>query len=207
MDFDKIKAAAEEITLSDSEKEKIISCCSGKKRRFNYKPVVGIAAAAVIVLVVLASPGFLFRASAPNDSAEMLMDNISANYDFHYSADELADEENIESIKQASSTVSGDAPLFEAEGFADIYAMVPREFSSLVSEEKYKEWEATVTAEKGMAMLQFVEHFGISAEAFSAANAEYASRSSADAKNSNNYFDAKIIYTFDRELIDSFYAK
>lgn len=206
MDFDKIKAAVEEISLSDSEKEDIISSCSGKKRKFNYKPVVGIAAAAVIVLVIFVSPAFLFRASAPNDSAEMLMGNISADYGFYYSADEFADEAGDISVNQAASTASVDAPLFETESFADIYAIVPYEFSSLADPVEYSEWIKTVSAEGGMAMLQFIEYFGISAEEFNAANAEYSARTLADTKNNNNYFDAEIIYSFDRELIDDFYS-
>lgn len=198
MDFDKIKAAVEEISLSDSQKEEIISSCSGKKRRFNYKPLVGIAAAAVIILVVFASPGFLLKASSPNDSAE----NIAADYDLYYTADEAGDI----IVNQSASTVPGEAPLFEAEGFAEIYATIPYEFSSLADPDEYSEWIKTVTADGGMAMVQFVEHFGISAEDFNAANAAYSERTLADTKNGNNYFDAEIIFSFDRDAIDDFYS-
>ena len=202
MDFDKIKAAVEEISLSDSETEDIISSCSGKKRSFNYRPIVGIAAAAVIVLVVFVSPGFLFRASSPNDSAEMLMDNIAADSDFYYTADEPGDM----IVNQSASSASGETPLFEAEGFADVYAMIPYEFSSLADPDEYGEWLKTVTADGGMAMVQFVEYFGISAVDFNAANAAFSKRTLADTKNGNNYFDAEIIFSFDRDAIDDFYS-
>lgn len=203
MDFEKIKAAADEIRLSESEKEAIISSCSGKKRKFNYKPVAAIAAAAAVILIISVSPGFLLKASSPNDSADMLVNNAGADFDYYYTADEAGDIY----VNQSASTAKGSAPLFETDSFAEIYAVIPPEFSSLADPEEYAEWSETVSAENGMAMLQFVEHFGITAESFAAANAEYNSRCPAEAQGSNNYFDENVIFSFDRELIDSFYAK
>ena len=203
MDYDKIKAAAGEIRLSESEKEAIINSCSGKKRKFNYIPVAAIAAAAAVILIISVSPGFLLKTSSPNDSADMLVNNAGDDFDYYYTADEAGDIY----VNQSSSAAKGSAPLFEAEGFAEIYAVIPPEFSSLADPEEYAAWSQTTSAENGMAMLQFIEHFGISRESFAAANAEYIARFPAEAQSGNNYFDEKIIFSFDRELIDSFYSK
>ena len=182
MDFDKIKAAAEEIRLSESEKEDIINYCSGKKRKFNYKPVAAIAAAAAVILIISVSPGFLLKASSPNDSADMLVNNAEADFDYYYTADEECDM----CVNQSSGAAMSSAPLFEAEGFAAVYAVIPPEFSSLADTEEFAVWSETVSAENGMAMLQFIEHFGITAESFSAANAEYNASCPAESEGSNN---------------------
>lgn len=204
MDFEKIKAAVEEIELSDSQKDDIINLCSGKKRKFNYKPLAAVAAVAAVI-VVLVSPGFLFKASSPNESADMLMGNVAEDFDFYYNtADDAA---GAEQQIVHSTSAAADIPLFDAERFSDIYAIIPYEFSSLVNIEEYEEWKLTVSAENGMAMLQFIEHFNISEEDFDTANTEYNARTPADQKTDNNYFNIEIIYSFDRELIDGFYAK
>lgn len=207
MDFDKIKSAVETIELSDRQKEEIINSCSGKKRKFNYKPLVAVAAAAAVVIVFV-SPGFLFKASSPNESADMLMDNIysDSDFDFYYTADDAAGAEQQYECN-ASATTASEIALFKAEGFADIYSVIPCEFSSLVDAEEYRKWSDTLSSENGMAILQFVTHFGISKEAFDTANTEYNTRTLADQKTENNYFNSEIIYSFDRKQIDSFYAK
>ena len=69
MDFEKIKPAVEEIALDDIQKARILNACKKQKRKFNFKPIVGIAAAAAVITLVLASPGFLFRASKADDEA------------------------------------------------------------------------------------------------------------------------------------------
>lgn len=204
MDFDKIKYAVESIELSSTEKENIINSCKDKKRKFNLKPLVGVAAAAAVIVVVLASPGFLFKASSPNESADMLMDNISSDFDLYYTADDAAGAEQQYECN-SSATAAADIPLFEAEGFTYIYSIIPYEFSSLVDADEYNEWKADVSAEGGMAMLQFVEYFGIAKENFISANKEFEKRLLMNSKN--DYFDSEIIYSFDRELIDSFYKK
>lgn len=195
MDFSKIKPAVEEITLSDSQKEDILNACRGKKRRFNYKPVAAVAAAAAIV-IVLASPGFLFRAGAPADSAaQESADDIYYNY--------FADIDPGDAFVNNSSSTA-EAPLFAAEGFTDIYAIIPHEFSSLADPAEYEEWKSTLSAEGGMAMMQFVEHFGIAREDFDSANSAYAARTAYDDAYT---FDANIIYSFDKDLVDSCYRK
>lgn len=200
MDFNKIKTAVDEIKLSDSFKEEIINSCSGKKRKFNYKPLAAVAAAAAVI-VILISPGFLFQASM-KESGNMMPDNIAGDFEY-YAADSAAGmEQQIENSSSHSYI-----PLFDAESFEEVYAIIPSEFSSLVNEDEFEEWKLTVKAENGMAMMQFVEHFGISEEAFDTANKEYNKTNYIDIKKNNNYFDREIIYSFDRELIDSFYSK
>ncbi len=197
MDFEKIKSAAQEISLSETEKEAIISSCTGKRRKFSYKPVIGIAAAAAIIVVVFASPLFQMKETEANEIGNMLADTADEDYYFSYS-DSVAN--------QSASGITGDSSLFDTNGFADIYSVVPYEFSSLVNADEYAEWSARINAENGMAIVQFVEHFGIQKKDFDNANTEYEKRKSPDAK-SNNYFDSDIIYSFDREIIDGFYTK
>lgn len=201
MDFNKIKDAVETIELSSSERENIINSCKDKKRKFNFKPVAGIAAAAAVIVVILVSPGFLFKASSPNESADMLMDNASSDFELFYSADDAAG-----ALQQyecnSSSTATADIPLFEAYGFAEIYSVVPYEFSSLVDAEEYQSWSSLASAENGMAIMQFIKHFDIEKDTFDSANTEYSKRCPYDTG-----FDSDIIYTFDRELVDSFYKK
>ena len=52
------------------------------------------------------------------------------------------------------------------------------------------------------AIMQFIKHFDIEKDTFDAANTEYSKRCPYDIG-----FDSDIIYTFDRELVDSFYKK
>ena len=102
---------------------------------------------------------------------------------------------------------SADIPLFEAEEFHEIYSVVPYEFSSLVSGEEYNIWAENVTADGGMAMAQFVLDFNIAREDFDSANILYNERTPAFISDSGVGFDADIIYSFDRNLIDNFYKK
>lgn len=201
MDFNKIKDAVEAIELSSSERENIINSCKDKKRKFNFKPVAGIAAAAAVIVVILVSPGFLFKASSPNESADMLMDNASSDFDLYYTADDAAGVPQQYECN-SSATATSDVLLFEADGFAEIYSVVPYEFSSLVNTEEYQSWSSFVSAKDGMAIMQFVKHFDIEKDVFDTANSEYSKRSSYEIG-----FDSDIIYTFDREIVDSFYKK
>lgn len=200
MDFDKIKPAVDEIALDDIQKAQILNACKNKKRKFNYKPLVGIAAA-VAITVALFSPGFFFRASKSSENENMAADsaeNGKGSYELYADQDIAVND---------SLTTSADIPLFEAEGFYELYSIVPYEFSSLVSEKEYNIWKANVTADGGMAMAQFVLDFNISREDFEAANKLYNERTFINASDSAAYFDADVIYSFDREQIDSFYKK
>lgn len=201
MDFEKIKPAVEDISLSESDLEKIISSCNGKKRKFNYKPLVGIAAAAAVT-VVLFAPGFLFRASSPAENDEAIEEYGDSKYDLYFKADSDSVAQNI----SASGTGVVDTPLFEAEGFGEIYAVIPFEFSSLVTLSDYEEWKKSVTAENGMAMLQFIEYFEISPAVFAAANDAYTKRIQSPLSDAASPFNEEIIYSFDRETIDEYYS-
>ncbi|MEE1012572.1 MAG: hypothetical protein U0L11_11135, partial [Acutalibacteraceae bacterium] len=83
MDFDKIRPAVEEIALDDIQKAKILNSCKNKKRKFNYKPIVGIVASAAVITLVLASPGFLFRASEADESPEDFFADRAENEIFY----------------------------------------------------------------------------------------------------------------------------
>lgn len=193
MDFEKIRPAVEEISLSDSQKEEILNVCRGKKRKFNYKPLAAVAAAAAIIIAVF-SPGFLFRAKSEDNAAPQEAYDAEDAFDIYYN---IADKE-ISANSAASAQGTSDFPLFEAEGFEDIYAVVPAEFSRLVSIEEYKSWSITVTADGGMAAMQFAGHFGITRADFDAANEAYAART-------GDYLNADIIYTFDKNAVDEIY--
>ena len=197
MDFEKIRPAVEEIALDDIQKAQILNACKNKKRKFNYKPLVGIAAAAAIT-VALFSPGFIFKASEADNMVADSAENGKGSYEL-FADQEIAVDNSL--------TVSADIPLFEAKEFYELYSIVPYEFSSLVSEEEYKEWSAAVTADGGMAMAQFVLDFNIPREDFEAANKLYNERTFTNTSDSAAYFDADIIYSFDREQIDAFYRK
>lgn len=199
MDFDKIRPAVEEIALDDIQKARILNACKSKKRKFNYKPLVGIAAA-VAITVALFSPGFLFRASKSSENMEAdSAENGKGSYEL-YADQEIAVDDSL-------TVTAADIPLFEADGFKEIYAVIPLEFSSLVNIDEYESWSATVTADGGMAMAQFVLEFNIPREDFEAANELYNERTFINVSDTAAYFDADVIYSFDREQIDSFYKK
>ena len=191
MDFEKIKTAVEEISLSDMQKEVILNSCKGKKRKFNYKPFAAVAAAAVIIIALI-SPGFLMKASSPDSAANEKAEDIMDNF-YLYSADNDSVAEvgsgNFSAQSQYSSHV------FEADNFDKIYSVIPHEFALLVSEDEYTLWASTVSPDGGMAIMQFVKHFNISREDFDRTN-----------DVCGNLFDAEIIYSFDREIIDSYYS-
>ncbi|MBQ8764081.1 MAG: hypothetical protein IJZ07_08255 [Clostridia bacterium] len=225
MDFDKIKPAVEEIQLSEIQQEKIIEACRNKKRKsFNYKLWIPIAAAAMFAVVIF-SPGFIFRASeadmAPQENGkgyQYLADNCvdSADEEINIAVEDYITEE-ICSAQGYSLTVSVE-PLFNSGVYREIYSVIPSQFVWLVDFEEYENWKKTVNASGGMAMLQFVEHFGITREEFDSANEAYKayidSTSSGALKdkpqNSNQekreIFNADIVYSFDRKIIDEYYA-
>ena len=196
MDFSKIRTAVEEISLTEEQMQSITANCEDKKRKkTNYKPIGFAAAAAIIVVIALASPSFIMKASAPPEA------DRAENAAFGVYDGILSDEKAEEDIYlNASSQAAACEKLFEAEGFAEIYSVIPEEFSSLVPSSEYEEWKKTVTAENGMAIQQFVVHFGITRDEFDAANAIYEQRA-----DESNRLDAEIIYSFDKELTDHFY--
>ena len=221
MDFEKIRPAVEEIKLNEIQQERIIEACENhKKKSFNYKLWIPVAAAAVVTLVIF-SPGFIFRASKSADNMEMESPESGNGFYYNYAADEdmfvvedyLAD--GAVSVQSQTVTVEVKS-LFNSGVYRKIYSVIPSQFAWLVDYEEYEEWEKSVRVTGGMAMLQFVEHFGITREEFNSANEAYeaylkSTRGSAVNKPSNEneeeseIFNADIIYSFDREKINSYY--
>lgn len=226
MNFDKIKPAVEEIQLSEIQQEKIIEACKKQRRKsFNYKLWIPVAAAAMFAVVIF-SPGFLFRASEA--------DNMAAPEDgkgFYYLADsyggEINDEEvyvavedgitqELISVQNQSATV-GITALFNSGVYRSIYSVVPSQFAWLVDSEEYEKWEKTVNASGGMAIMQFVEYFGITKEEFKSANDAYKAYIDSTmggalsrkpvtvAEEECEIFNADIIYSFDKEKINEYY--
>lgn len=221
MDFEKIKPAVEEIKLSEIQQERIIEACENhKKKSFNYKLWIPVAAAAVVTLVIF-SPGFIFRASKSADNMEMESPESGNGFYYNYAADEdmfvVEDYMADGAVSVQSQTVTVEVKsLFNSGVYRKIYSVIPSQFAWLVDCEKYEEWEKSVRATGGMAMLQFVEHFGITREEFNSANEAYeaylkSTRGGAVNKPSNEneeeseIFNADIIYSFDREKINSYY--
>lgn len=186
MDFEKIKPAVEEITMSDEQKTRLLEICNSKNRRNTKKYWIPVAAAAAIAVLVL-SPSFYVNivGAKAESEADCAVQNEMPENGYGMLADEeiyYNDSSSSENLKQSS------APC-ETIG---IYAVIPSEFSSLVSEEEYEEFLLQADLSKGMLILQFVEYFGISKEEFEAADVD-------------GIFDSDIIFTFDRELIDARY--
>ena len=208
MDFEKIKAAAEEIKLSDAEKEEIILLCEESKKtekKSRFVPVAAAAAVAVFAFIIF-SPGFLFRAKE-SDMNFAPQENAAVN-DYEYLADSV---DNASGIILQSST---------AELFRSIYFEIPKEFRELVPEEDYAEKDYKADLSGGMRILWFIKEFNIPRESFEEANAAYAKRvysdfglypllKAADYKGQEEaeIFNADIIYSFDEEKINEYYAR
>ena len=198
MDFEKIKPAVEDITLSEAQKQAIISECAKAKKK-SRAPIYAVAAAAAMLILVF-SPGFLFRADRKSaDSAG----NI---------------EEYCNNI--AESTATSDFRIFEADGYAEIYSVIPAEFVMLVNRDEFAEWSGECTANGGMALMQFARRFNIPKEDFEAANAEYSARNANEnsiaddgagidnkAEQSSESINAELIYSFDKVKIDEYYKE
>lgn len=218
MDFDKIKPAAEEISLDELQKERILAACrQAKRKKSNYKIWIPVAAAAVFA-VVLVSPGFIFRAKS-SDSAESFNNSPLAdqNIEFDAADQELFDAEAGNGFYYSASLSS--ESLFSRSGCRKIYSIIPEQFVWLVDADEYKVWESRVNASDGMAMLQFVEHFGIPREDFDTANEAYAAYldscfiqghlngiPASSEEEEREIFNADIIYSFDRKKIDEYYS-
>lgn len=224
-DFDKLREAAEEIKLDDLQKQRILEVCKGKKRRkVNYAAIATVAAVFVITVAVF-SPGFLIRAGMADKSA-----NEAAVEDYFAADQEMQDtngflSDNFYSQNSSNSENGNNAYtvdeitqiVFDADGFRSIYSSVPQHFISLVDYESYNEWTSTVSADGGMAIVQFVEHFGISKEAFDQANRDYAKyihdfygtsplyKASYKENEIYEIYNTELIYSSDREAIDDYY--
>lgn len=230
MDFEKIKPAVEEIRLSEIQQERIVEACEKqKKKRFNYKLWIPVAAAAMFVVVIF-SPGFIFRASKSADNmaeAEAPEDGKGFGYLEDSYAAEVNDEEIYVAVEdcvsqlavsvQSQSVAVEVKSLFNSGVYRKIYSVIPSQFAWLVDSEEYEKWKKSVSATGGMAMLQFVEHFGISREEFDSANEAYASylnstfgysilgKPASKSEQELEVFNAEVIYSFDKEKINEYY--
>ncbi|MBQ2903135.1 MAG: hypothetical protein IJE48_01925 [Clostridia bacterium] len=225
-DFDKLREAAEEIKLDDLQKQRILEACKGKKRRrINYTAVAGIAAA-LIVTVVVFSPGFLMKAKEADSAV-----NEAAVEDYHAADQEMQVILSDGAYSQHSAeSGNGSADnkyaytagvctdiIFEAGGFRSIYSIIPQSFINLVDRDEYDLWVSDVSAENGMAIVQFKDYFGISQEAFDEANKSYAKYISGlygvmplycttvEENEKYEIFRTDLIYSSDREAVDEYY--
>lgn len=223
MDFDKIKPAVEEIQLSEIQQERIIEACKKqKKKSFNYKLWIPVAAAAMFAVVIF-SPGFIFRANeadmaAPENNFQYAAGDYAEfdNGKMNIAADDFISEEIF---SDQSHTVSVTVKkLFNSGVYRKIYSVIPSQFAWLVDSEEYGNWEKTVKATGGMAMMQFVEHFKITREEFDSANEAYeayinstlgdalSGKPENEAEEEHEIFNADVIYSFERKKIDEYYV-
>lgn len=223
-DFDKLREAAEEIRLDDLQKQRILEACRGKKRkRINYAALAAVAAV-LVVTVVMFSPGFLMKAGAPADSAENEMaveDFLIADEEVNFYSDKVISQNSGNSGNgDGKYTYTVDEcthSVFNADGFRSIYSVIPQHFINLVSYEDFIAWSASAVSDDGMAIVQFVEHFGIPKEDFDRANRDYAKhiynfygtaplyKTSDKEHEIYEIFDTELIYSFDRAKIDEHY--
>lgn len=211
MDFEKLKSAAEEIKLSDSEKEKLIAVCEAsktQKKKSRYVPAAIVAAAAMFI-IVLFSPGFLFQAKMADSAAPQ--ENAAADYEYLADSAEQYVQDGLGSVTlHSGSTV---------RAFRMIYYEIPEEFRLLVSESEYNEWEKKADTADGMMIMQFVSEFGITRGDFDSANAAYAQRifeelgmapllRAADCAEQEQaeVFNADIVYSMNKATANEYYS-
>ncbi|MBR5562220.1 MAG: hypothetical protein IKW12_03630 [Clostridia bacterium] len=221
-EFDKFREAAEEIKLDDLQKQKILEACKGKKRRRINYTALAAAAACLVITVAVFSPGFYLKAGAPADMAEneaAAEDIFLADQDVNYYSAQSDSLSGGADLKNDTALIVEDWAwsIFDAEGFRSIYSVIPQSFVSLVDEVEFAEWSETVSAEDGMAIVQFVERFNISKEAFDEVNRDYARRINSvygvlpvyftpfEEHEIYEIFNTELIYSFDREAIDEYY--
>ncbi len=225
-EFDKLKDAAEEIKLDDLQKQKILEACKGKKRRRINYTALAAAAAMLVITVAVFSPGFLMKAGAPagmmeNEAAAEDIIIADGDYDlFSDSSAQISNSLNNENGDGKYTYTSGECiqVIFDAGEFRNIYSVIPQSFIKLVDYDDFISWSSSVTADNGMAIVQFVDHFGISKEIFDEANRDYARyinnfygvfplyRTPFEENEPYEIFNAELIWSSDRETIDEYYT-
>lgn len=223
-DFDKLREAAEEIKLDDLQKQRILEACKGKKRRKINYAALATAAAVLVITVAVFSPGFLMRAK----EADTMVQNKAAVEDYYFADQDVGMLTDSAYSQNSANSENGDGKyiytvdestqvLFDAEGFRSIYSSLSQHFIALVDYEEYSEWASTVSEEGGMAIVQFVEYFGISKEAFDQANRDYAKhiydfygtaplyKASYRENEIYEIYNTELIYSSDRKMVDEYY--
>ena len=221
MDFEKIKAATEDIKLTDAEKENIILLCEESKKtkkKSRFVPVAAAAAVAVFAFVIV-SPGFLLKASEA-DKNFATQENAVAN-DYELLADSAEDAAGV--ILHSSTTENPDLKTDNGGGYIESgkyrqrYNNVPYDFIVLVGEKEFDRWYDEIyefNPDKSQ-IVSFVQYFNISKEVFEKTNLQMAKSFAEfnptmrpmDYENQQIYeiYNADIIYTFDDEIINEYY--
>lgn len=208
--FERLSAAQSALVLKEEEKKNLIFACQTEKpkKKASYKPFV--AAAAVLILILgICSPGFILQAGTADGSSNEIGAALEDLEDF----DEKQAQESAEFYNDAAAGATG----FRL--YRDIYYRIPEQFSSLVGEEEFELWVSEDNTGNRMPIVAFVEHFGISKEAFDEANRLYAEEIAekysvtplilpADYPEQENYevFNSDIICCGDDEKISEYYA-
>ncbi len=214
-DYYKLKQAAEEIKLDDLQKQKILNACQGKKRRKIRYPAIASAAVIIIVVAVLVSPGFILRAGSPADN-----EYADSVYTENLQEDILdaAQEDNKAYNSSSGLNQAQTYYIFDAPNFRSIYSAIPVYFVNLVDYNEFIEWSAQADADNGMAIVQFIEYFKIPEEDFEIANRAFAEfivdyygktplyRAAKKACEAYEIFNTSLIYSSDREKIDTYYS-
>ena len=230
MDPRELKTAAEQLSLTDEEKQAMIDACAGRKRKPPYRTIAAIAAALLLVTALAAAPGIFFRAG----SAKKAADTMEAEYAL---SDEEVKAENANGAvrEDAAQSAASSASPAEATKMTDgngggvirpqkyraRYYTLYAPFVQLVGREACREWWETIDSSSSatsMVMLQFVRHFNITREQFDKANLETARiiRDKLDGRpcmrpmdyanqETDEIYNADIIYTFDEDIINAYY--
>lgn len=227
MDPKELKAAAEQLRLTEEEKQAMIDACAGRKRRPPVRRIAAIAAALLVLTALAAAPGFLFRAGRAKDPAPAEDYALMVEQE-----DKRSDENHMEAASAASAVQPDGTDATRAYGGGTMkqqryrinYYDVPAPFVDLVGRKEYGAWydQYILPYEQDdrneMLMKQFIQHFHISREAFDKANLRWAIliRDKLDAvpklspkdywdQETEEVYNADIIYTFDDEIINSYY--
>ncbi len=156
----------------------------------------------------------LFHIMNPAKSAE--------TENFYFSADTATDEDlkfgsDEVIIQESANGATLNYVIFDAPEFRELYSVIPKPFYELVGFEEFNEWALTAKKSDGMAIVQFVEHFGITRAEFDSANRAYFDLISEHydlyAFTDNipvegvEVFNSDIIFSGDKEKINEYYLK
>lgn len=231
MDPKALKAAAEQLRLTEAEKQAMIDACAGRKRQPLVRRIAAIAAALLILTALVAAPGFLLRAGRAKDAAPA--EDYALMVD---QKDKLSDENYTEAVSAASAVrPDGEDPTRayggdpDASGgsiltqkYRDRYYNITAPFVELVGRDICLAWYDSLGEnydpgeENVMLMKSFIQHFNISRQDFDRCvieDAKWISEAYPPCMNPKDYaaqeldelYNGDIIYTFDDEIINNYY--